>query len=114
MMLFEPLKVSGMQLKNRIVSTPLVTNLASDDGFVTDDLIERYARQARGGVGWIISEAVVIQKNKSPRNVRASDDEYVPGLKKWAAAVHSESKGVKIGVQLGHFLKVAQGERPGT
>ncbi|MBI4318345.1 MAG: NADH:flavin oxidoreductase [Chloroflexi bacterium] len=107
MKLFEPITVGKMKLENRIVSTPLVTNLASDEGFVTDELIERYARQARGGVGWIISEAIVIQKSKSPRNIRASSDDYVPGLKRWVDAVHREGP-TKIGVQLGHFLKVAK------
>ncbi|MBI4320740.1 MAG: NADH:flavin oxidoreductase [Chloroflexi bacterium] len=108
MMLFEPITVGKMQVKNRIASTPLVTRLASEDGFVTDDLIERYARLARGGIGWIITEAIVIQNNKSVSNVRATRDEMVPGLRRWVEAVHQAGENVKIGVQITHFLKVAR------
>ena len=35
-MLFEPFEFSGMRLKNRIVSVPVVSNLATEDGYVTD------------------------------------------------------------------------------
>ncbi|OGP66013.1 MAG: hypothetical protein A2169_04075 [Deltaproteobacteria bacterium RBG_13_47_9] len=41
MMLFEPFEFSGMRLKNQVVSVPVVSNLATEDGFVTDNLIDR-------------------------------------------------------------------------
>ena len=47
-MLFEPFEFSGMKLKNRVVSVPVVSNLATEDGYVTDNLIERYRRIAEG------------------------------------------------------------------
>jgi len=53
-MLFEPFEFSGMRLKNHVVSVPVVSNLATEDGFVTDNLIDRYTRIAGGGIGWII------------------------------------------------------------
>ena len=48
-MLFEPFEFSGKQFKNRIVSVPVVSNLATEDGYVTDDLIERHRRIAEDG-----------------------------------------------------------------
>ena len=106
MMLFEPFEFSGMKLKNRVVSVPVVSNLATEDGFVTDDLIERYRLIAAGGTSWIITEDVVVPTRKSPYNLRISDDKFIPGLKRLADTVH-EIPGAKIGVQIGHFLKIA-------
>lgn len=106
MMLFEPFEFSGMRLKNRVVSVPVVSNLATEDGFVTDHLIERYRKIAEGGIGWIIIEDVVVLSRKSPYNLRIWDDQFVPGLKKLTEEVHKVGN-VKIGIQLGHFLKIS-------
>jgi 2,4-dienoyl-CoA reductase-like NADH-dependent reductase (Old Yellow Enzyme family) len=78
-MLFEPFEFSGMKLKNRIVSVPVVSNLATEDGYVTDDLIERYRRIAEGGTAWTIIEDVVVLSRKSPFNLRIWDDKFIPG-----------------------------------
>jgi 2,4-dienoyl-CoA reductase-like NADH-dependent reductase (Old Yellow Enzyme family) len=106
MMLFEPCEVSGMKLNNRVVSVPVVSNLATEDGYVTDDLIERYRRIAEGGTGWTIIEDVVVLARKSPFNLRIWDDKFVPGLKTLTDAIHTVP-GAKIGIQLGHFLKIS-------
>ena len=105
-MLFEPFEFSAMKLKNRVVSVPVVSNLATEDGFVTDNLVERYRRIAEGGTGWIIIEDVVVISRKSPYNLRIWDDKFIPGLRKLTDAVH-QTREVKIGLQLGHFLKVS-------
>ena len=39
MMLFEPFEFLGMRLENRAVSLPVVSNLATVDGFVTENRI---------------------------------------------------------------------------
>ena len=105
-MLFEPYEFSGMKLKNRVVSVPVVSNLATEDGYVTDDLIERYRRIAEGGTGWTIIEDVVVLARKSPFNLRIWDDKFVPGLKNLTDEIH-KVPGAKIGIQLGHFLKIS-------
>ncbi|MBP1730488.1 MAG: hypothetical protein H6Q55_917 [Deltaproteobacteria bacterium] len=105
-MLFEPFEFSGMRLKNRIVSVPVVSNLATEDGYVTEDLIERYRRIAEGGTAWTIIEDVVVLARKSPFNLRIWDDKFVPGLKKLTDEVHRVPD-ARIGIQLGHFLKIS-------
>jgi 2,4-dienoyl-CoA reductase-like NADH-dependent reductase (Old Yellow Enzyme family) len=106
MMLFEPVEFSWMRLKNRVVSVPVVSNLATEDRFVTDNLVERYRRIAEGGTGWIIIEDVVVLSRKSPYNLRIWDDKFIPRLRSLTEAVH-RVQGVKIGIQLGHFLKIS-------
>jgi len=46
--LFEPIKIGGMELKNRIVMAPLGhgLTLAKKDGTVTDEFIAFYAARA--------------------------------------------------------------------
>ena len=97
MVLFEPFQVSGLKLKNRVVLVPLVMDLATEDGYVTDELIKRYLRIARGGVGWLITECVVVTPRKSPFNMRISDDRFIPGLRRLADAIHTDSD-AKIGI----------------
>jgi dimethylglycine catabolism A len=102
MMLFEPFEFSRMTRKNRVVSVPVVNNLATEDGYVTDNLIERYRRIAEGGTGWTIIEDVVVLSRKIPFNLRIWDERFIPGLKKLTDEVH-RVPGAKIGIQLGHF-----------
>ena len=106
MILFEPFEFSGLKLKNRVVSVPVVSNLATEDGYMTDNLVERYRRIAEGGTGWVIIEDVVVLSRKSPYNLRIWDDRFIPGLRRLTDEVH-KVKGAKIGIQLGHFLKIS-------
>jgi len=86
---------------------PVVTRLATEDGDVTDDLIDRYLLYARGGVGIITTEAVSVKKQKSGPLLRLSEDRFISGLKKLTERVHGETD-AKISPQLIHFLKISR------
>lgn len=108
MKLFETFAIHGkLKLTNRIMMPPLVTRLATEEGEITDELIDRYLLYARGGVGIIITEAVSVKKQKSGPLLRLSDDEFVPGLRRLTERVHSETE-AKIAPQLIHFLKISK------
>jgi 2,4-dienoyl-CoA reductase-like NADH-dependent reductase (Old Yellow Enzyme family) len=51
MKLLEAIQLGSLALKNRIVFPPILTKYATEDGFVTDQLIAFYRERARGGVG---------------------------------------------------------------
>ena len=68
-MLFEPLKVKGITLRNRYVMPPMVNNM----GVVSEQAISFYRERARGGVGLVIVEAVHVD--------RFTDTNFVKGLK---------------------------------
>jgi len=108
MMLFKPYKIRHMELKNRLVSTPAVHSLATEDGYVTDDLIKRFIRMARGGIGWLQTEDAVVTPRPSPCNLRISDDRFIDGLRRLTDAIRNAAPNVKIGIQLGHFLKASK------
>ncbi|MCC6890958.1 MAG: hypothetical protein IT536_20715 [Hyphomicrobiales bacterium] len=107
MKLFEPLNVGGITIPNRVMVPAMVTRLASEDGFVNQDIIDRYARYARGGTGLIVIEAMAIHHAKSGPLLRISDNQFIPGLKDLTQRLHDISD-AKVVPQIIHFLKVAK------
>lgn len=86
----------------------MVSGLATEDGFVTDDQKARYRREAKGGVGSIVVEAAVVLPSRSSYNLRISDDRFVDGLKGLVEVIRKTNREVKIGLQVVHFLKIAR------
>lgn len=52
--LFTPFKIGNIEVKNRIVFSPMGTNSSHIDGTIADDEIKYFEERARGGVGMII------------------------------------------------------------
>src|SRR3990170_4905384 len=102
MKLFEPIQVGTMEVPNRIVFPPCGTELAEQGGFAGDTLINYYARRAEGGAGMIVVEfsAVDDQRFSSHRQVRISNDSYIPGLRRLAGAI--KAHGSRAVIQLHH------------
>ena len=63
--LFEPGRIGQLVLKNRVLKAPLLTNLGTRDGSVTERLIEHYKEMARGGSALVIVEFVWVDKKAS-------------------------------------------------
>ena len=101
--LFQPIAIGDMRLKNRIVMAPMGTGLTSDDGSVTQQLIEYHAERARGGVGLIVVEPVCVDYPTGallPKGLRLDGERYITGLGKLARAV--KAAGANVSLQLGH------------
>jgi len=101
--LLRPFLHEKLALKNRIIMAPMVTNYASEEGFVTERIIKHYRDRARGGVGLIIVEASCIDApaGKGFKTVlRIDDDKFIPGLSELVSIVRQH--GAKIGIQLNH------------
>ena len=56
MKVFEPMKINGLELKNRIVVSAMVTNYCTPDGNATEKFIAYHEHKAKGGWGLIITE----------------------------------------------------------
>ncbi|MBI2854772.1 MAG: FAD-dependent oxidoreductase [Chloroflexi bacterium] len=100
--LFSPIKIGGLELKNRIVMPPITTNFP-DKGFVTDRLISYYARRAEGGAGLIIIEDAIIDPPRGCyhyEDIHIDNDVYLPGLRALASAV--KSAGASVAANLSH------------
>ena len=100
--LFDPINIRGLSLKNRLVMPPMATNMATEDGEVTDRHIRHYTTRARGGVGLIIIEHTYVSRDGrvSQGQLGLYDDRLVPGLKRLVEAIHAE--GTKVIIQLTH------------
>lgn len=108
MLLFKPIKIGDkLRIENRIVMPPVVTRLATNQGYTTDKLIERYLQYAIGGAGLVITEAVSVKEQKSGQLLRLNSDEFIPGLKELTQRVHNETS-AKIAPQIIHFLKISR------
>lgn len=101
-MLFSTGKIGSLELKNRIVLPPMVTNYATEDGAVTEQYKDYLRERANGGVGLIIVEATYIHPwgKGFVNNLGVDRDELVPGLRELTEVAHGAE--VKIAIQLYH------------
>jgi NADPH2 dehydrogenase len=99
--LLDPLKVGEYILSNRIVMPPMLTNLATTDGAVTEKLIEHYIRRAEM-LGLLIVEASYVSKrgNLSQKQLGIYDENLAPGLRRLSEAIHG--KGTPVIIQIIH------------
>ncbi|APM38136.1 FAD-dependent oxidoreductase [Clostridium kluyveri] len=101
--LFSKGKIGSLELKNRIVMTPMENCLNNKDATVSDEMIAFYVERAKGGIGLIITEVTRVNDENGVadrQQLSAAHDKYIPGLKKLADAVHEN--GGKIFIQLHH------------
>jgi 2,4-dienoyl-CoA reductase-like NADH-dependent reductase (Old Yellow Enzyme family)/thioredoxin reductase len=97
--LFEPVRLGGLTLRNRLVMAPMGTCLEIG-GHITDDTIAYYRRRAQGGVGTITVEGCLVSAETVGPEPRISGPEYLPGLRRLVEALRPY--GVTVGVQLMH------------
>ena len=100
--LFQPIKIGNMEVKNRFVMPPMVTNYCNTDGSVTDQFVAYHKARAKGGVGLIITEAAIVHPSGRGAFTQLGifNDELIPSLKRLTSVVHEE--GAKIAIQLYH------------
>jgi|Deesub1362A_J573_1020465.scaffolds.fasta_scaffold00850_10 2,4-dienoyl-CoA reductase-like NADH-dependent reductase (Old Yellow Enzyme family) len=81
---FTPFETENLAMRNRIVKSATAEAMATEDGFVTQDLIEFYKRLAEGGSGTIITGFMYVnEKGRAMHKMTGiSRDEHVEGLKK--------------------------------
>jgi len=106
-LLFTPLTINRMTLANRILVTAMVTRLSGEDGFVNQDIVDRYVRFARGEAGLIVVEATAVHQSKSGPLLRMSSDEFIPSHRALLKQMRDAGPS-KVALQIIHFLKIAR------
>lgn len=97
-----PLKIKDLTLNNRLAMPPMATS-KSDDGKVSDELLEYYDQRATDGyIGLIITEHCFIcnEGQASLNQVSVSKDEDIEGLSRLAQTIRKD--GTKAFVQINH------------
>ena len=100
--LFSPLRIGGITLRNRIVSTAHSTGL-SEGVKIGERVIAYYTARARGGVGLIITGSTSVHPTSTSKLMPALanwDDTIIEPYRRLAAAVHPY--GTRIFAQLNH------------
>lgn len=106
--LLQPIEFGGIKLKNRIVMAPMATNLATDDGYVTEKLKAYYEERAKGGPGLIIIEYTCMDSPIAKgvaRQVCCDHDSFIPGLSELVRLI--QGYGVPVALQLCHAGRLA-------
>jgi 2,4-dienoyl-CoA reductase-like NADH-dependent reductase (Old Yellow Enzyme family) len=111
--LFSPIRIGGVELAQRTWVPAMVPWRATDDGFVSDEVISWYERFARGRPGAIVVEATGIRDVPSGPLLRIGHDRYLPGLKRLVEAVARASGGrTQLLIQIIDFLAIRRRPDP--
>ena len=102
MKLFTPIKFRNIELKNRIVMSPMCM-YSAEEGVANDFHFVHYGSRAQGGVGLVMVEATGVEPRGRITNkcLGIWNDEQALALKKIVDFVHQNSES-KIGIQLAH------------
>ncbi|MFX0138853.1 MAG: NADH:flavin oxidoreductase [Candidatus Hodarchaeota archaeon] len=100
--LFEPMKIGKMEVKNRFVRSATLENRAKTNGEVTPELIKLYTTLAKGEIGLIIPGYMYVHPLGQAYKYQTGiyDDSMISGLKKIVNIIHEE--GGKVAFQLAH------------
>ena len=110
-LLFQPLNIRGIRLKNRIVVSPMC-EYSSQDGFANDWHLVHLGSRAVGGAGLVMTEAAAI----SPEGRITYDDlgiwkdEHIPFLQRITGFITAQD--TVPGMQLAHAGRKASTYRP--
>jgi dimethylglycine catabolism A len=106
-LLFSPIPIGAATAQQRTWVPAMVPWRATEDGFVTRDVIEWYARFAEGRPGVLVVEATGIRDIPSGPLLRVGHERFVPGLRDLVSAVREASGGqTLVFIQLIDFLRI--------
>jgi 2,4-dienoyl-CoA reductase-like NADH-dependent reductase (Old Yellow Enzyme family) len=104
---FSPLAIGRLRLETRTWVPAMVPWRATDEGVVTDEVVEWYERFAEGEPGALVVEATGVRDVPSGPLLRAGHDRFIPGLRRIVDAVKAASGGrTRLFVQLIDFLPI--------
>lgn len=102
-LLFTPMKIGGVEIKNRIVMAPMEMGFGQIDGKPTPMLTDYYEERAKGGVGLIIPGITRINDFTGASTftqLSVSRDANIAPLKEFVNKIHQY--GTKLFIQLHH------------
>lgn len=109
--LFSPLTIRGLTLRNRIGVSPMC-QYSSNNGFANDWHLVHLGGLATGGAALVFSEAAAVtpEGRISPHDLGIWDDAHVPMLRRITDFVTAQ--GAVVGIQLAHAGRKASTGRP--
>ncbi|MCR4522197.1 NADH:flavin oxidoreductase/NADH oxidase [Bosea sp. 47.2.35] len=110
-LLLRPLALRGLELRNRIVVSPMAT-YSADGGMPSDFHLVHLGRFALGGAGLVMTEATAVteQGKITPGCLGLWRDEQIAPFRRLTDFLHSY--GAAAGIQLGHSGAKGASQRP--
>ena len=110
-LLFTPLALRGLRLRNRIVAAPM-HQYAAIDGFPTEWHLMNAGRYAAGGVGLMMVESTKVERRGcgTVGDTGLWHDDFIPHFKRISDFIRQH--GSVPGIQLGHSGRKARRFRP--
>ncbi len=110
---FEPIALGPLTLSERTWVPAMVPWRASNQGYVTEEVLEWYRRFARGRPGAIVVEATGVRDVASGPLLRIGDDRFLPGLRRLVGVVREASEGyTRLFIQLIDFQVIRRRPPP--
>ncbi|MCB4825073.1 NADH:flavin oxidoreductase/NADH oxidase [Roseicella aerolata] len=110
-LLFTPMELRGVTLKNRVVVAPM-HQYAAVRGFATDWHLMNAGRYAAGGAGFVMMESTKVERRGCGTlgDLGLWEDAHIPGLRRCVEFIRTH--GAVPGIQLGHSGRKARRFRP--
>ena len=102
-MLFSPMKIGNVEIKNRIVMAPMLMGFGQFNGNATEKMMNYYEERAKGGTGLIITEITRVNDLSGASSfgqLSASKDRNIASMSELAKRIHKH--GAKLFVELHH------------
>ena len=111
LLLFKPLSIRGIELRNRVVVPPM-HQYSAVKGFPTDWHLMNAGKFAAGGVGLVVVESTKVERRGcgTVGDLGIWDDGFIEPLKRLAKFI--KQQGAVAGIQLGHSGRKARANRP--
>lgn len=106
--LFSPIRIGRMTIRNRIAMPPMNTNFSNENGAVTPQMTEYFAKRAKGGAGLITVEAASVVPYAKNHMVQPMlyDERFVPEYAKMVEKIHRY--GAKVSIEIVHYGSEAE------
>ncbi|MCA9000333.1 MAG: NADH:flavin oxidoreductase [Planctomycetes bacterium] len=111
--LFSPIQIGSFQAQTRSWVPAMVPWRATEEGEVTQDVVDWYGRFAEGQPGVLVIEATGIREVASGPLLRIGHDRYIQGLRRIVDEVREQSRGkTRLLIQLIDFLSIRRRPEP--
>ena len=105
--LFQPIRIGAITLKNRIAMPPIGTGFIDGEGFPTQQMFDYIEERAKGGAGLITLEVAAIDPRGrlSSKTFRIDEDKYLPAVSRLAEII--KKHGAMAAMQVVHVGREA-------
>jgi 2,4-dienoyl-CoA reductase-like NADH-dependent reductase (Old Yellow Enzyme family) len=106
-LLYQPIEIGPIEAASRTWVPAMVPWRATEDGFVTPEVLDWYRRFAKGRPGVLVVEATGVRDIPSGPLLRIGHDRFLPGLRQLVRTVKDASEGqARLFIQIIDFLSV--------